>query len=68
MIELKETRENLETCLEQYPTVEVDVTLVADRGLEFGKVVESGTHPSLIELNGVYRELYKKQVEELKER
>lgn len=36
--------------------------------LDEGKVVESGTHHSLLEQNGVYRELYKKQVEELKEK
>jgi ATP-binding cassette subfamily B multidrug efflux pump len=35
--------------------------------LEEGKVVESGNHASLLEKNGVYRELYKKQVEDLKE-
>lgn len=35
--------------------------------LDEGKVVESGTHASLLEKNGVYRELYKKQVEDLKE-
>lgn len=35
--------------------------------LDDGKVVESGTHASLLEKNGVYRELYKKQVEDLKE-
>jgi ATP-binding cassette subfamily B multidrug efflux pump len=35
--------------------------------LDNGKVVEQGTHNSLLEQNGVYRELYKKQVEELKE-
>jgi ATP-binding cassette subfamily B protein len=34
--------------------------------LDEGKMVESGTHASLIEQNGVYRELYRKQVEELK--
>lgn len=34
--------------------------------LEDGKVAESGTHASLMEKNGVYRELYKKQVEDLK--
>jgi ATP-binding cassette subfamily B protein len=36
--------------------------------LDDGKVVESGTHASLLEKNGVYRELYKKQVEDLKEK
>lgn len=35
--------------------------------LDEGKVIESGTHASLLEKNGVYRELYKKQVEDLKE-
>ncbi len=35
--------------------------------LEEGNVVESGNHNSLIEKNGIYRELYKKQVEDLKE-
>jgi ATP-binding cassette subfamily B protein len=34
--------------------------------LDEGKAVESGTHASLMEKNGVYRELYKKQVEDLK--
>jgi ATP-binding cassette subfamily B multidrug efflux pump len=34
--------------------------------LDNGKVIEQGTHLSLLEHNGVYRELYKKQVEELK--
>ncbi len=34
--------------------------------LDEGKVVESGTHADLLEKNGVYRELYKKQVEDLK--
>lgn len=33
--------------------------------LDNGQVVEQGTHASLLEKNGVYRELYKKQVEEL---
>jgi ATP-binding cassette subfamily B multidrug efflux pump len=36
--------------------------------LDEGQVVESGSHNSLMEKNGVYRELYKKQVEELKEK
>jgi ATP-binding cassette subfamily B protein len=36
--------------------------------LDKGKVVERGNHNSLLEQNGVYRELYKKQVEELKEK
>lgn len=39
-----------------------DQIIVLDRG----KVMESGTHQSLLEHNGVYRELFKKQVEELK--
>ncbi|MDQ3108403.1 MAG: ABC transporter ATP-binding protein/permease [Bacteroidota bacterium] len=35
--------------------------------LDEGKALESGTHASLLEKNGIYRELYKKQVEDLKE-
>lgn len=34
--------------------------------LDNGEMVESGTHNSLLKFNGVYRNLYKKQVEELK--
>ncbi|CAN5889604.1 ABC transporter ATP-binding protein [soil metagenome] len=34
--------------------------------LDEGKVVESGSHSALLDKNGVYRELYKKQVEDLK--
>jgi ATP-binding cassette subfamily B protein len=33
--------------------------------LEDGKVTESGNHATLMEKNGAYRELYKKQVEDL---
>jgi ATP-binding cassette subfamily B protein len=38
---------------------------LADRILvmDNGRIVEQGTHQSLLELNGVYRELYEKQLQ-----
>ncbi|MBI3509817.1 MAG: ABC transporter ATP-binding protein [Bacteroidetes bacterium] len=36
--------------------------------LDQGKIIEQGDHDSLIEKKGIYAELYRKQVEELKEK